>query len=206
MRYNIKNSNISESLNAAMQKAMVFPIVTLVEYIKTMLMRWFGQRRAEAKRTKSRCTAEVEEILIEHLKDAIECAVIGSTEWIYQVNDGEGCVFTVDFKGKICTFRVFDVLLIPCCHALGVVGINNVDMFILVGECLDRRVWEDLWGENVLPPPNERDSDVPVSYTSVDTNAPKIRRGSGRLRTVRIPSAGEHPVSIVDVIYAPMPY
>lgn len=119
MRYNIMSSNISESLNAAHQKAMSFPIVIMVEYIRTMLMRWFCQQREEAKKTKTRCTLEIEEIMIEHLKDATDCAVIASTKWIYQVNDGKD-VFSR------CTCRVFDVLLVPCCHTLATMGIRNV--------------------------------------------------------------------------------
>lgn len=100
MRYNIMSSNISESLNAALRKAMTFPIVTMVEYIRTMMIKRFCKGREEARKTKTRCTPEIEEILIEHLKDATDCAVIASTDWIYQVNDGEGIVFTVDLFHK----------------------------------------------------------------------------------------------------------
>ncbi|XP_019089135.1 PREDICTED: uncharacterized protein LOC109127961 [Camelina sativa] len=44
-RYNIMSSNISESLNAAMQTAVDYPIVSMVEFIRAMLMRWFYCRR-----------------------------------------------------------------------------------------------------------------------------------------------------------------
>lgn len=79
IRYNIMSSNISESLNATLQKAMTFPIMTMVEFIRNILMSWFCKRREEARKTKTRCTPEIEEILIEHLKEATDCAIIGST-------------------------------------------------------------------------------------------------------------------------------
>lgn len=196
MSYNIMSSNISESLNSVLQKAMSFPIVTMVEYIKTMLMGWFCERREAARKTKTRCTPEIEDILIEHLKDANDCGVISSTKWIYQVNDGEGIVFTVDLFNKICTCHVFDVLKIPCYHALATVGIRNVDIYPLIGKILFVESWKNLWNENIMPPPKERDTDVPKTCHSVDTNVPKTKRGSGRPRTLRIPSQGEYPVSV----------
>ncbi|KAG7548439.1 Zinc finger SWIM-type [Arabidopsis suecica] len=192
MRYNLMSSNISESLNAALQKAIDFPIVTLVESIRTMLMRWFCERREKAKKALTRCTPEIEQLLIDHLKEATDCAVIASTEWIYQVNDGYGTVFTVDLRKKTCTCRVFDVLMVPCCHALAAVGIRNVDIYSLVGKYAFVSEWRKLWTEHILPPPKERDTEVPLDISQVDVNAPKTKRPSGRPRTVRIPSQGEH--------------
>lgn len=91
---------------------------------------------------------------------------------------------------------MFDVLEIPCCHALAAVGINNVDMYTLVGKSLFVGVWRKLWKENFMSPPKEKDTDVPTSCNTVETNAPKTKKRSGRPRTVRIPSQGEQPVSV----------
>lgn len=194
MRYNLMSSNISESLNAAMQKAIDYPIVTMVEFLRTMLMRWFCERREVAKNAKTKCTPEIEGLLIDHLKDATDCAVIACSDWIYQVNDGDGCVFTVDLEKNTCTCRVFDVLMVPCCHALAAVGIRNVDIYSKVGRCWFVEEWRKLWTEMILPPPNEEDTAVPGAVNPVDVNAPNTSRGAGRPRTVRIPSQGEHPV------------
>lgn len=134
-------------------------------------------------------------MLIEHLKDATDCAVIASTDLIFQVNDGYGCVFTVDLGKKSCTCRVFDVLMVPCCHALACVGIHNVDIYSLVGEYCMVEEWRKLWREMILPPAREKNVDLPVQLTEVSMNPPKTKRGSGRPRTVRIPSQGEQSVS-----------
>lgn len=56
MRYNLMSSNISEALNATMVKAVDYPIVSMVEFIRTMLMRWFYLRRKHAGSTVSKCT------------------------------------------------------------------------------------------------------------------------------------------------------
>ncbi|XP_010446068.1 PREDICTED: uncharacterized protein LOC104728837 [Camelina sativa] len=78
-RYNLMSSNISESLNAAMQKVVDYPIMSMVEVIRAMLMRWFWCRRTFAGKTRTRCTPEIEELLIDHLKESLNCAVLGAT-------------------------------------------------------------------------------------------------------------------------------
>ncbi|CAE6187971.1 unnamed protein product [Arabidopsis arenosa] len=152
-------------------------------------------RREAATKTRTRCTPEIEEMLIDHLKLATDCAVIAASEWIYQVNDGFGIVFTVDLEKKTCICRVFDVLMVPCCHALAAVGIRNVDIYSLIGNYAFVTEWRKLWRAHILPPPKEKDMEVPNVVSEVVVNPPKTRRPGGRPRTVRIPSRGEYQVT-----------
>ncbi|CAN6817630.1 unnamed protein product, partial [Brassica oleracea] len=43
-RYNIMTSNLAESLNAALFEAREYPILPLLEYIRSMMMGWFSAR------------------------------------------------------------------------------------------------------------------------------------------------------------------
>lgn len=70
-----------------------------------------------------------------------------------------------------------------------------LNMYTLRGDSLSVERWRNLWEAKLLPPPRERDSDVPTSCNKMDTNAPKTRRWSGRSRTLRLASNGDHPVS-----------
>ncbi|XP_010481010.1 PREDICTED: uncharacterized protein LOC104759829 [Camelina sativa] len=168
-RYNIMSSNISESLNAAMKKAVEYPIVSMVEFIRAMLMRWFWCRRKLAGKTNSKCTPEIEDLLIDHLKESKDCGVLSVSNWIYQINDGNSCVFTVDLERKTCTCRVFDVLKIPCCHALSTCRYEGL----------------------IMPVPNEKDEDLPAEVADGDVNPPRTARGGDRPKKKRIPSKGE---------------
>ena len=47
-RYNIKTSNIAESINSALKRARGFPIHFLLEFIRDKLSRWFWKRREDA--------------------------------------------------------------------------------------------------------------------------------------------------------------
>ncbi|XP_010467704.1 PREDICTED: uncharacterized protein LOC104747717 [Camelina sativa] len=190
-RYNLMSSNISESLNAAMQKAVDNPIVSMVEFIRAMLMRWFWCRRTFAGKTRTRCTPEIEELLIDHLKESLNCVVNGATDWIYQVNDGIGCEFSVDLEKKTCTCKVFDVLMVPCCHALAAGRIRNIDPYTLISRCYFVGPCREKYKRVVMPRPNEKDVDIPEELTEVPVNPPKTKRQGGRPKKRRIPSHGE---------------
>ncbi|KAG7532917.1 MULE transposase domain [Arabidopsis thaliana x Arabidopsis arenosa] len=47
-RYNLMTTNIAESMNKALSKARSLPIVRLLESIRTMMTRWFAERRVDA--------------------------------------------------------------------------------------------------------------------------------------------------------------
>ncbi|XP_010481071.1 PREDICTED: uncharacterized protein LOC104759891 [Camelina sativa] len=144
-RYNVMSSNISESLNAAMVRAVDYPIVSMVEFIRAMLMRWFWCRRTKA----------------------------------------------LDFENKTYTFRRFDVLKIPCCHALAASQVRGVDKYTLVDEIYFVGPWTNKYKGIIMPVPNEKDMVVPETCTEVDVNPPNTKRGGGRPRKKRIPSQGE---------------
>ncbi|KAG7584960.1 Zinc finger PMZ-type [Arabidopsis thaliana x Arabidopsis arenosa] len=190
-RYNLMSSNISESLNAALVKAVDYPIVSMVEFIRTMLMRWFYLRRKLAAKTETRCTPEVEDILMDHLGDSVECAVLSASEWIYQVNDGMGCVYEVNLESKTCTCKVFDVLMIPCCHALAAVGVRNIDIYSLIGECYFVGPWRKMYETVIRPIPKEGEVQIPEEVKAMEMKPPKTKRGGGRPKKKRIPSKGE---------------
>lgn len=199
MRYNLMSSNISEALNATMVKAVDYPIVSMVEFIRTMLMRWFYLRRKHVGSTVSKCTPEVEGILVENLEDSVDCAVLSASDWVYQVNDGMGCVFEVDLQNKTCSCRVFDVLLIPCCHALAAVGVRKLDHYSLVGKCYFVEEWRKKYESVIRPIPKEQDLNIPPEVKEKDIMPPKTKRGGGRPQKKRIPSKGEGKVSIDNV-------
>ncbi|XP_013694933.1 uncharacterized protein LOC106398994 [Brassica napus] len=62
-RYNIMTSNIAETWNSVLHEAREYPILPLVEYIRTKLMNWYAERRDVTQLGSSRLTPRVTEIL-----------------------------------------------------------------------------------------------------------------------------------------------
>ena len=44
-RYNVMITNVAESLNTVLKEACELPIISLLEFIRTILMTWFAERR-----------------------------------------------------------------------------------------------------------------------------------------------------------------
>ncbi|XP_010474145.1 PREDICTED: uncharacterized protein LOC104753615 [Camelina sativa] len=195
MRYNLMSSNVAECLNPALAKAFEFPIVSMIEIIQMMLMRWFYIRRQKANNTISPVTPEVEKKLMEHLSQSAGLPVSPSSQVIYQVNTREGVNFTVDLEQKTCTCKVFDTLGIPCCHALAAAKVCGLPVVALVDDEYMTSDWINTYNCNVMPVPDANDSYTAEETSDTDMLPPESKTGPGRHKKRRIPSVGEGHVS-----------
>ncbi|XP_024004811.1 uncharacterized protein LOC112081966 [Eutrema salsugineum] len=116
-RYNIKTSNVAESINAALKKARGYPISFLLDFIREKLGRWFLKRREDALSLTAHNTRGMEYLLAirGHYADAMEVDQIDT--WRYYVKGGtRNCI--VDLEHGMCECGVFYIENIPCSHAI----------------------------------------------------------------------------------------
>ncbi|XP_010490427.1 PREDICTED: uncharacterized protein LOC104768200 [Camelina sativa] len=190
-QYNIMSSNIAESINASMAKALEFPIVSMVETIRMMLMRWFYCRRSKANKHLGPVTHEVEELLLKHLSDSAGLSVSPASADIYQVSNNHGISFTIDLDRKTCTCKVFETLGIPCSHALAAARVNGTPIPRLVEENYKSDLCRNTYSVVVMPVPDAVDHDIPEDMLNPNGVPPETNAGPGRPRKRRIPSNGE---------------
>ena len=62
-RYNLKMSNIAESINSALKPARGFPISFLLEFIREKLGKWYWKRREDALSLTSKHSRGIERLL-----------------------------------------------------------------------------------------------------------------------------------------------
>ncbi|ESQ38571.1 hypothetical protein EUTSA_v10029364mg [Eutrema salsugineum] len=116
-RYNIKTSNVAESINVALKKARGYPISFLLDFIREKLGRWFLKRREDALSLTTHNTRGVEYLLAicGHYADAMEVDRIDT--WRFYVKGGtRNCI--VDLEHGMCECGVFYIEKIPCSHAI----------------------------------------------------------------------------------------
>ncbi|CAA7047618.1 unnamed protein product [Microthlaspi erraticum] len=87
-RYNIKTSNIAESINSAVKKAKGLPIPRLLEFIREKLGRWFSKRREDALSLTTRHSRGVEYILAIRSYYAGSMIVDRIDAWRFHVKGG----------------------------------------------------------------------------------------------------------------------
>lgn len=192
-RYNLMSSNVAESLNAALAKALEFPIVSMIETIRMMLMRWFNCRRINANSNSGPMTPEVEEMLLKNLSDSAGLSVTPASMAIFQVNTTDG-YFTVDLLRNTCTCKVFETLGIPCKYALAAARHYGTPIPQLVEAFYKDNAARSAYSAGIMHVPNIGDEYVPEEIGNAGIHPPEATVGSGRPRKRRIPSVGETSV------------
>lgn len=126
-------SNLAESLNSALAEAREFPIVGLIEYIRTMVMGWFSTRRANATTNASSLTPRFAATVDRNFDVSIGYEIRHIINSEYEIRDHGGAFHRVDLAGKRCSCKEYDLLGIPCTHAVAA-AVNSglkVDTLVL---------------------------------------------------------------------------
>lgn len=193
-RYNIMTSNLAESLNAALAEARGYPIVPLLEYIRTMVVRWFATRRAAAAGNVNALTPNVTAIITRNFAIATGFNVRHLINSEYEIRDNVGVYNRVDLDKKTCSCREFDTLLIPCTHAVAASVTSKRSVESLVADEYRNSYWEMAYSGTIYPVTNAENTQANHG-SEVDEGMillpPSTRRPPGRPRKTRIPSSGE---------------
>ncbi|KFK39585.1 hypothetical protein AALP_AA3G263500 [Arabis alpina] len=192
MRYNVMTTNIAESLNNILKEGRDFPIVSMVESLRTSLMGWFARRRLAAASEKCKVTPKVREKLETNFFFSTSMAVKPANGQEFEVQTKKGEIFIVDLARKMCSFREFQLLLIPCSHALAAAAEINLSTEKLVGDAYLTKTWRAAYAATIHPVPTA-DETVNVGNV-IELQPPVTRRPPGRPKKLRILSTGEFKV------------
>lgn len=117
-------------------------MITMFEYIRTTVMSWFAMRRARANREMGTLTPNVRKLVEENFNLSTALAVRDISDLEFQVQDPNGDCFTVKLGAASCSCHEYDLIGIPCIHALAAstkIGFPCSN--------LERKLfWEDLSG------------------------------------------------------------
>ena len=109
-------TNITESMNSVLRHPRKLPIIPLMESIRAMHQKWFHNRRISAERTDTPLTRRVSSILQKNSIDSEIYTAEPVDKYVYHVKGGTKDP-VVNLTDKTCTYRRFNLDLIPCSHA-----------------------------------------------------------------------------------------
>lgn len=119
----------------------------------------------------------------------------------------EGVPFVVDLEAKTCSCLEFDMICIPCGHAVAAAIHSNRRVDELVGEELSRNNWAAAYslsinpaGDEVAPTPEDD------TLASLLLAPPNTRRPPGRPKKIRILSRGEFKVCLACILTVSLVY
>lgn len=197
-RYDVMTSNIAESWNSVLREAREYPIMALVEYIRSKLMTWFSERRNVTDNGSGRFTPRVLEIVAGNFEQSggMLATKINSLE--YEVQDKEGASFHVNLSTNSCTCNVFQTLLIPCPHAISAAIKAKVRVETLVSEVYSLECLASAYKDDIFPISKiNTEQNQQSGAGDLDILPPATKRPPGRPRKSRILSTGEIRVSML---------
>ncbi|XP_048605298.1 uncharacterized protein LOC125582897 [Brassica napus] len=191
-RYNIMTSNLAESWNSVLLEAREFPIIPLVDFIRGKLMSWFATRRDAANKNSDILTPRVLRIVTRNfeLTGGYEVKEIAEKE--YEVRNKMGSSFHVNIGTLSCSCFEFQMLSIPCSHAISAALRANVEVDTLVTEAYKVAFLRRAYEGSIAPVTDYTTlSDLPTAFSSLRLSPPATRRPPGRPKKLRYFSRGE---------------
>ncbi|KAL0730653.1 hypothetical protein Bca4012_026746 [Brassica carinata] len=189
-RYNIMTNNLAESLNSALAEAREFPIVGLIEYIRSKVMRWFSTRRGSAITNVGTLTPRVAAMVARNFTVSTGYDVRHIINSEYEIRDHVGVFNRVDLDSQTCSCKEYDMIGIPCTHAVAAAVNNVLNVDSLAATEYSNANWLLAYTGSVNPVRVPVLDDV-LAGNGMKLLPPTTRRPSGRPHKTRIPSPRE---------------
>ncbi|KAL9840511.1 putative transcription factor interactor and regulator CCHC(Zn) family [Arabidopsis thaliana] len=185
-------SNLAESVNALLKQNREYPIVCLFESIRSIMTRWFNERREESSQHPSAVTINVGK--------KMNASYDTSTRWleVCQVNQeefevkGDTKTHLVNLDKRTCTCCMFDIDKFPCAHGIASAKHINLNENMFVDEFHSTYRWRQAYSESIHPNGDMEYWEIPETISEVICLPPSTRVPSGRRKKKRIPSVWEH--------------
>ncbi|CAG7870257.1 unnamed protein product [Brassica rapa] len=191
-RYNIMKSNVAESWNAVLREAREYPILALVEFIRAKLMSWFSARGSTISENLDKFTPKVMEILAVNFESSAGFEVKKIKHLEYEVRNKEGYSFHVDISKRFCSCFEFQLLEIPCQHAIAAAIVAKIKVDSLVAEEYTKNATFAAYVGSVAPVIDTDDIiELSGQLSELDMLPPSTKRPLGRPRKKRFLSRGK---------------
>ncbi|CAN7105826.1 unnamed protein product [Brassica rapa subsp. narinosa] len=193
-RYNLMTSNVAETWNSVLRNAREYPILHLVEYIRSKLMKWYAERHDVTQHPNLRLTPRVTSIVEENFEISGWMLVCQINAGEFDVKDKDGISYHVNLHTKSCSCFSFQTLLIPCPHAIAAAIKEKSSIESLVSDFYTIDTLVAAYAGNILPISSEVNPSIEGTEgesESIQICPPTNRRPPGRPRKSRILSTGE---------------
>ncbi|KAK8716374.1 hypothetical protein V6N13_043686 [Hibiscus sabdariffa] len=164
-------NNLCESFNKVILEVRDKPILTMMEVIRTKLMKKVVNKREEAEKWPNPLCDKIQKKLDTIIQQSLGCWATRAGGERYQVQGGLGHQHVVDLVQHTCSCRRWDLSGIPCIHAISAIQDTNRKPKDYVNECYHKSTQIVIYS-NIISP---------VKVTDMELILPlAIRRPPGR--------------------------
>ncbi|XP_048613141.1 uncharacterized protein LOC125587056 [Brassica napus] len=184
-RYDIRTTNPAESINSALRTPREYPVIPLLDSIREMLTRWFFERRTRSRKHTKPLTIAIEKKIDRRINKGKTFLVQPVDEYRFLVR-GDTIDCLVDLDRRTCSCGKYDLLKIPCRHAIKAGLTVGRAPSSLTDEMYTTSTWRTAYEETINPIGVPEDSwVVPDDVWNANVEPPESRRGAGRRRKRR---------------------
>lgn len=194
--YNIMTSNLAESWNSVLREAREYPIIPIIEFIRGKLTMWCATRRESANNNDNILTPRILEIVTTTFEATCgyEVTQIGSNQ--FEIRKKGGQSFIVNLETLTCSCCDFQMLSIPCSHAISAALKAKINVDTLVAKEYNVSLLRLAYQGTIVPITDTSNTDLPQVITDMRLSPPATRRPPGRPKKLRYFSRGESRVSL----------
>ncbi|OVA13523.1 Phox/Bem1p [Macleaya cordata] len=184
-RYNHMTSNFAESFYSWVSEAHELPITQLVDVIRGKIMELIYERRLESSQWITRLTPSMEENLQKETLKAHSLEVLFSPGSTFDVRGD--AVYSVDIDRWDCTCKEWQIMGLPCCHAIAVFECIGRNPYDYCSRYFTTESYRVTYSESINPVPNiERLVEKDSAQAIVKVTPPPTRRLPGRPKMKRV--------------------
>ncbi|KAL4311321.1 hypothetical protein GQ457_01G024400 [Hibiscus cannabinus] len=182
-------NNLCESFNKVSLEARDKPILTMMEVIRTKLMKKVVSKREEVEKWPGPLCGKIQKKLDTINQQSFRCWATRTGGERYQVQGGLGHQHVVDLVQHTCSCRRWDLNRIPCIHAISTIQETNRKPDDYVNECYHKSTQIAIYS-NIVSPVKGPEQWTPVTEME-PILPPAIRRPPGRPTKKRRKEADE---------------
>jgi len=174
-------NNLSECFNAWILKQRDLPIISLLEMLRTKLMKRYQKKREGISNMEGRICPKIMVQLDELSRDAGHCYGVYAGDGFFEITDKQN-QYVVNLVRRTCGCRQWDMTGIPCAHAICAIWIDGVEPVDYVSDWYTVDMLKKAYEPVVYPMPGEEQW---TKTNGEHVDPPMSRIQPGRPRTLR---------------------
>ncbi|XP_050941311.1 uncharacterized protein LOC127149569 [Cucumis melo] len=128
-RYQVITTNISESMNSTLKKQRELPVMGLLESIRSLIQKWFYERRTKWRFQRTQLSIYAEDMIRESLAQSRSMNIYPVDQHEFEVHHRKE-QFVVNILNRTCSCRQWDLDLIPCSYACIALSTRNLNLHL----------------------------------------------------------------------------
>lgn len=180
-RYDMLMTNIDECIDSLLKDVRELPITKQVEAIHSKLMEIYESRRHSSHMMQTGVTPYAEKVLNMEAEHACRMKASAASQFEFQIHSAE-YIDVVHLDRRSCSCRKWDVLGIPCSHAVAAINLKGLNPYDFCEHWFSTETYRLTYNDVV-----HATRDIGQwEKSSMQVLPPHVRRQSGRPKKIRI--------------------